>query len=359
MSHAQRYQTSFEALHQGLTSLDAEAIQVSAELLIVAHDQSRSRIVTAVSAMPVEIQTEVLSQWFEANWASEAAVWWVMARLERYLDPRAAALADALSLFERTMDDATPAVCVQYCTWLFWRASARRSFPVAFLEPVGERLNRWIQASDPALAVASLQAILAMQLRTSRERAANAVARGVSAGLREADFVGLQCGFYESADRLVEEIMAGGPWSLAAVDALCLRLPDGTKARLRAMLPSKDVLTDRAIHIATILGAHGDEAAIALLDAACGARDPRRCAVAWAGRVKALPASGGEDEYRRVWKLVLRQPESVRAWVLSGLNPTHPLHARWLHDAKTFGTEEEKRAVADALRAFARAGSSF
>lgn len=359
MNQAERYSTSFEALQAGLQAEDPVAFEVSADLLLVANETSRARIVNAVGALQLPTLTSVLARWLSHNWASEAAGWWVLAGLERTLDPRAAALAGALKLFERLDGERLPAVAVQYCTWLYWRANARRTFPEGFAASVEGVLNAWVQSPEPSLAVAALQSILAMHLRTSRERAAAAVARGVRAGLREADFVGLHCGFYESADRLVDEILAGGPWSSAAVDALCLRLPDRSKGRLRSMMPSKDVLTDCAVHLATILGAHGDEAAIALLDAACATRDPRRAAVAWGGRVKALPARGGEAEYRRVWKLVLRQPESVRAWVLSGLNPTHPLHAGWLHDAKTFGTDEEKRAVADALRAFARAGGSF
>lgn len=347
----ERYLTSYEALCAGLTALDQQAIDASIYLLEHAHYQSRSQIVTFVGDLAAETTHPIVYAWLHASWTAQHAAWWVLAYIERLYPPKADQLRDTIDPLAQIHPDLHAHVGTQVAAWLYaWLTHARA--PVQTLpNPVTQTLTSWLRAEHPERALSSLQALLALGADISRTDAARAVAHAIDANIEEADLLGMQCGFIESAERLATQVLQGGPWADIAVQAFVQILPEEAEKRFDAVnLPRRGAPRDRDIQVATIRAAHGDESASKWLANACKTKDLRRRSIAWSGRVRAVSRNLDIQKQHALGKLLLREPESVRAWVISTLDPSCPTQRAWLEQARDYGTEEEKTAVKDALR---------
>lgn len=350
----ERYLTSYEALCAGLRAQDASAIEASIYLLQSAHYSSRSQIVTFVGELDKHSADVILRAWFDAPWPAQSAAWWVLAYNERLHPPMAQRLRQALQPMQRIARDVHPDVAVQCAGWLYEYVVHVGLPNVEYPQAVVETLRAWCEDDDAQCALSSLQTLLALEIPVARTTAARVIAQAVDAGIDDADVLGMRCGFIESAERLTEQVLRGGPWADLAVQAFVQILPNAARKRFETVsLRWRLLPQDREVHVATILAAHGDADALAWLQRACQTRDPRRRAVAWAGRVRAMSRSSDMASQERLGKLLLREPESVRAWVLSTLDPSCAMQRQWLEQARQYGTEEERIAVEDALRAYA------
>lgn len=350
----ERYLTSYEALCAGLRAQDDEAIEASIYLLQTAHYASRSQIVNFVAELEQHTACTILGAWFDAPWPAQSAAWWVLAYNERLRPPIAEELRRLLTPFDRVQQDLHPHVAVQCAGWLYEHVVHVGAHNAACPARVIDILHAWRTDADPQCALSSLQTLLALEVPVTRVDAAQVIADAVDAKIDAADVIGMRCGFLESAERLTEQVLRSGPWADLAVQAFVQILPDVARKRFEKIsLRWRLVPQDREIHVATILAAHGDAEALAWLQRACQTRDPRRRAIAWAGRVRAMSRSSDTDARKRLGNLLLREPESVRSWVLSTLDPSCPMQREWLEQARHYGTEEERIAVADALRAYA------
>lgn len=354
----ERYLTSFDALQNGLQERDPKAIEASIYLLQHAHYQSRSQIVLFVASRDAPALEEILRAWLQSPWPAQSAAWWTLAYNARRNPHLAEKTHAALSTYNLIQHDVHEHVGVQICAWIYERLAHAQINPQNIPPHVADILTQWLQADHPQRALSSLQALLATQTHVSRHDAARAIARAINAGIEEADVIGLRCGFIESAERLAQQVLTDGPWADLAEQAFTQTLPDIARERLAAVpLRRSRAPQERNIRVATILAAHGDESAMKWLKTACTTKDTRRRALAWAGRVRALQEASKKEAnqqeiLRNVGKLLLREPEQVRAWVLSTLDPQCPIQRQWLDQAKEYGTEEEKSAVEDAMRAY-------
>lgn len=352
----QRYLTSFEALQVGLRERDEEALRASVQLLATAHDRSRSQIVVFVGSLPLANSEPILRRWLAEDWPAQSAAWWVLGYLERLAPPAATELRKRLSPLDRFADIEHEMVALQAASWLYCHALVPTNIAAKLPTQVELKLRHWLNATSVALALAALQALLRLDVDVSKSEAARVIAQASNRGLREADVLGMRCGFIECAEKLVDEMIADGPWASVAVDALAEVLPDEARARLETMRPKRWTSSDSAIHVMTVLAAHHDVKALQWLERACAQRDPRRRALAWAGRVKAVCKAGDIGERQAVGKALLREDEAIRAWVISGLDPSCPTQREWLNQARRYGTLEEQEAVVDAMRAFSLRG---
>lgn len=352
----QRYLISFEALQGGLRELDEEALRASVQVLATAHDRSRSQIVVFVGGLPVATIEPILRAWLNEDWPAQSAAWWVQGYLERLAPQTAGRLRASLNPLARFAEIEHEAVALQAASWLYCHALVHPEASDELPTAVELKLRLWLDATSVALALASLQALLRLGCEVSKAAAARVIAQASSRGLREADVLGMRCGFIECAEKLVDEMVTDGPWASVAVDALSEVLPDQARARLQTMRPKRWTSSDSSIHVMTVLAAHKDAAALEWLERACAQRDPRRRALAWAGRVKAVCMAGDATARQHVGQALLRESEAVRAWVISGLDPSCPTQRRWLDQARRYGTPDEQEAVIDAMRAFSLRG---
>lgn len=349
-----RYLTSYEALSEGLRASDAQAIDASIHLLQSAHYESRSRVVTLIGDIDVEQSTPVLERWFQAPWPAQTAAWWVLSYTERLRPPNAKILRETLDPFARIDESLHPSVAVQVAGWVYEYVLHAAKHTVQIPATVEQALRAWLNAKNPQLALSSLQTLLVMNVQVPRTQAAQVIALAADAGMADADKIGMRCGFLESADRLADQVLTDGPWSDVAVRAFVQALPENARQRFESVsLRWRVSPQDREIHVATILAAHGNSKAHAWLKRACNVRDPRRRALAWAGRVRALCRDQSQEQRAKVGKQLLRESESVRAWVISTLDPSCPMQRQWLAQASEYGTNEERAAVRDAMRAYA------
>lgn len=350
----QRYLTSYEALAAGLQELDVAAIDAASHLLQSAHYESRSRVVIFVGDAEPAVSIPVLERWFDAPWQVQIAAWWVLSYNERLTPSKAKVLREALTPLSRIKADVHEDVAVQVAGWVYeYVLHAARTTPTVPAS-VEKTLRLWLKSTHPQLALSSLQTLLIMRVQVPRPEAAQVIANAADAGIAEADVIGMRCGFLESADRLADQVFEEGPWCHIAVEAFVQALPDNARTRFEAVslrwhLPARD----RDIHVATILSAHGDREARSWLQKACKARATRRRAIAWAGHIRALRRVNDEDAMRAVGKMLLREREAVRAWVISTLNPACAIQREWLDQARQYGTPEERLAVRDAMHAYA------
>lgn len=351
----ERYLISYEALAEGLDEGDAHAIDASIHLLQSAHYESRSRVVTLVGDFEVEQSVPVLERWFDAPWPAQTAAWWVLSYNERLTPSKAGALREALDPLSRIDASVHESVAVQMAGWVYEYVMHTPTERVQIPQTVEETLRIWLDSSHPQLALSSLQTLLTMGAAVTRTDAAPVIALAENANIAGVDRIGMRCGFLESAERLADQVLNDGPWSDLAVRAFVQALPDNARERFESVrLPRRLVAQDREIHSATILAAHGDSNARDWLEKACKIRDPRRRALAWAGRIRALCRAEDEEQRAKVGKQLLRESEAVRAWVISTLDPACPMQRQWLEQASKYGTDEERAAVRDALRAYAR-----
>lgn len=352
----QRYLTSFDALSAGLVALEADALRASCQVLATAHDRSRSQIVVFVAELPATTVSAILRAWLDDAWPAQSAAWWVLAYLERLVPPKAIPLRETLQPFERFARIEHDAVAIQAAAWLYSFATVDSRAVEHVGRPVEEALRRWMDAESIALSLAALQSLLRLGLDVGKGEAARVIGQASMKGFREADVLGVRCGFIECAERLVDEIAQEGPWTSMAVEALSQVLPGSARQRLETMRPSRWTNSDSAIHSSTILASHGDTRALTWLEKACQQRDARRRALAWSGRVRAVCRAGDEPARQQVGQKLLREDEAIRAWVISGLDPSCPTQRHWLDQARRYGTLEEKEAVVDAMRSFALRG---
>lgn len=349
----ERYLISFDALRDGLQERDPDALDASIYLLEHAHYQSRSQIVLFVATRDAPALEEILRAWLKGPWPAQSAAWWTLAYNARRAPDLADAIDAALSPYDLIQRDAHEHVGVQICAWLYERLVHGQISPKDVDARIVDILHSWLQADHPQRALSSLQALLALNAKVSRQDAARAVAHAEDAGIEDADVIGLRCGFLESAERLVHHVLTEGPWADLAEQAFVQMLPETARAQLESVpLRRRGAPRERDIRVATILAAHGDNGALQWLETACTARDTRRRALAWAGRVRALRDPHQQEALKHVGKLLLREPEHVRAWVLSTLDPQCPIQRRWLDQGREYGTEEEKSAVEDAMRTY-------
>lgn|GEM_PF-5787234 len=346
----ERYLTSYEALCAGLTALDSNAIDASIYLLEHAHYHSRSKITTFVLDAPTHIASHILNAWLQADWAAQTAAWWVLASAQRLLPSKAEALRDSTKPLTKIHANLHPQVGTQVAAWIYAWVTLEPKAAAQLPEQVRTLLLQWFTEAHPERALSSLQCLLALHHDIAREDAAKVIARAVDAHIEGADVLGIRCGFIESAERLATQILEGGPWADVAVQAFVQILPEAIEAQLQAVNLRRNG-RDREIRVATVLAAHGDVNAQKWLENACKTKDLRRRAMAWAARVRSTSRAGQDATLNELGKLLLREPESVRAWVLSTLDTQHPIHREWLLQARDYGTEEEKSAVQDALRA--------
>lgn len=348
-----RFHTSFEALCEGLSQNDADAQRASMDILQLAHDRSRSQLVLFVGELPLSLMAPLLQQWFDGPWETQTAAWWVCAYVERVATPKSANLRQMLALLQR-LPQATDhdAVTIQALGWLYNVASVSPKALEASREELHDSLDAWLNAENVYLALAALQTMLRMNIPVAKTAAAKVVARGAARGIPEADVLGMRCGFIESAERLVQEIFQRGPFTWHAVKALVEALPETADKKLRAYRVPWWSTGDTVIHVSTILAAHGDEDALQRLEKWLALKDLRRRGLAWSSLILALQKRDNTAALDALGKRLLREPESVRAWVLSELSPACPVQRAWLDQAKRFGTLDEQEAVVDAMRAF-------
>lgn len=346
-----RYLTSFEALRAGLLVNDKEAREATLRILESAHNSSRSQVVVFVAELPSHIRDEVLELWFAGPWWSQRAAWWVCGYLERTHDDTLQDTLRRFRLFDRLVGAEDYAVCVQALAWLHSRASAGRVPEVSVSSPLVVKIITWLHVDDPALSIGALQTLVSLRVPIHEPTAQAVVRRGVDAGIRAADFLGIKFGVETSGTRLADEIIRNGPWSVRAVDALCKHVMNEALSKLSEASRWRFINDDTRIHIATVLASHGDAAAWNLLVNFSGQKDLRKRGMGFSARIKALEARGSDKAHADLWKEVLKQPEDVRAWVISCLNPSLPIHRYWLEEARQFGTNEERSAVDDAYRA--------
>ena len=347
-----RYLTSLEALLEGLLKRDEPALAATIVLMQSAHQRWRTRIVLAIADLPSHLRIWALDQWFDGPWFVERAAWWILAYLERTHDEGLSELVPRYRLFDRLTDLEDGAVQVQALGWLLARARAGRVPEVAHETPLARSLVRWLDTDDEALAVATLQCLVVLGVDVPTEDVNRAIDLGVKAKLREADFLGLHFGREDCALRLVEEIRRVGPWSAHAVDALSAYVVPSALDALAPLLHARFRSDDVRIHAATVLAAHGSPEALEALVRFSKSKNPRRSAMGFSARVKALERRGSDAAHVALWKEVLSAPEATRAWVLSCLSPGHPFQRMWLDQAREYGTDEERLAVEDAMRAF-------
>lgn len=350
MTSSSSYVTSLEALRHGLLTKDDVACEATVTLLARAHHHSRSQVVLLVADLPHHLRTWVLERWFGGDWFVQRAAWWVAGWLERVDDESVTELAQRFRLFHRLVGAQESAVRVQGLVWLYSRVQAGRVPALGVDTPFAQTLMAWLDEDDVPLALATLQVLMEMQIAVSPAISRSVVRRGVENGIREADFLGVRLGSTECALRLVEEIRRNGPYAVRAVGTLSQNVVPDALASLKALFASRLWNDDARIHVATVLAAHGSPEAWELLVAYGQDKDPRKQAMSYSSRVKALEARGSERAHVELWKEVLRQPEALRAWVLSRLNPAVPMHRQWLEQAQAYGTDEEKLAVDDAFQ---------
>lgn len=346
----ERFLTSYEALTAGLLAKDEQALEASLRILQSAHNHSRSRVVVFVAELPPHLRLWVLERWFQGAWFLQRAAWWVAASLERSHDEALQELVLYFRLFDRLVVAQDNAVCVQALAWLHARALAGRVPAIPEDSPVTARVLAWVDDEDPALAIAALQGAVSAHIHVPDERARRAIHRGAAVGIREADLLGARYGVIDAAMRLVDEVRSAGPWSTRAVDTLCAVVARDALEQVRALLKNRFLREDVRLNLATILAAHGDERAWETLVSFSASKDSRVAGMGLSARIRALEKRGSERAHFELWKEVLKQPESVRAWVLSQLNALNPTHLAWLEQARKYGTDEERSAVDDAFR---------
>lgn len=353
----ERLLTSFEALQAGLREGDPDASEASRSLLQTAHDSSRSKIVLLAGELPTPLLAPLLLHWFDGPWQSQTAAWWVCGYVERTDAAKAATLRSTLGLRARIPAIENPEVALQATSWLYCCLVADPNTAEAFEPDLEAALRAWVEGdAHPRLALSALQALLRAEATVAKEEAARVIDHAAARGLAEADILGMRCGFIESAERLVDEMIGDGPFALTAMRALSEALPPPAKAKLERYRGPRWTASDATIHVATVLAAHGDASAAQRLLDATKHRDLRRRGLAWSGLIRALELSGERAQLQALQKRFLRQPESVRAWVISELNPSCPVQATWLDQAQRYGTADEQAAVADAYRAEASRG---
>lgn len=353
----ERLLTSFEALAEGLREGDPDAADAARTLLQAAHDSSRSKIVLLAGELPTPRLAPLLQHWFDGPWQSQTAAWWVCGYVERMDAAKAVVLRNTLGLSDRIPAIENDEVALQATSWLYCRLAADPRPPDSLPPALDAALRTWTrEETHPRLALSALQALLRVDAPVAKDEAARVIAQAAARGLPEADILGMRCGFIESAERLVDEIFRDGPFALTAVRALTEALPLPAKAKLQRYRSPRWTASDATIHVATVLAAHGDAEAAQRLRDATDLRDLRRRGLAWSGLIRALEVLGERAQIQALQKRFLRQPETVRAWVISELNPRCPVQEKWLDQARRYGTADEQAAVVDAYRAEASRG---
>lgn len=344
----ERYLTSFDALRDGLANGEPEAIAAAATVLQLAHQSSRSQVVVYVTTLDIAQIQRIVTPWLQDAWSVQRAAWWVLAILEKNAPSKAAFLRDNLGLLSRIDDKLHPEVAVQVLGWLYVSV-VNQSISSTLAQTHIDVLRHWLQANEPATALAALQCLIAVNADVSKTDAATVVNAAHRAGIAQADIIGMRCGFLESASRLADQILQDGPWANMAVEALSQELPKEVEVKLMMVPPSRWSMRIRDIHVAHVLAVHGHTQSLDWLEQARHRRDLQKKALSWSAFIAATATAGDEQALLRAGRELLRQQESVRAWVLSTLDPQNQHQRKWLDQALRYGTPDEQRAAQDAF----------